>query len=511
MTGSEEQPPENDKTISDKPGDLTSKTMGNFLWMFSGGGMSAVLKIVVLLVLARLLAPEEFGVVSAALTVVGLVEVMGTIGVAPSVVQIKNLTRDHVGTAMLTTLVLGTLMTGTIYIIADPIEQLYRMPGLAQYIEVFSVLFIIKGAGLVSEALMQRKLQFREIAIYNLVSYAIGYAAVAITMASLGYGAWALVFGQIAQQTLYTIFAVTTARERLTLGFSWSTFKSMLRFGFGITLMQIGGFTANNADYFIVGRLLGPEALGFYSRAYLLLRQGASLVGRLGNSVLFATLSSIQDDRKRLQRALNQALALVAMTQIPLTALLVVVGPEIVLSLMGPQWEPAIVPFQILVAVLFFRTAYQFLTAIFRATGRVYVAAIWQWSYATMVAAGAYFGHNLGLPGVAIGVSAAVVLYHLCGIVLVYFTIGVGTTASMWRLLYYAGFSAIFATALVGARMGLLALGVQGLALLIILVTCFVATYALILIKAPRAFGKEGEVLREQITKRLLSKLRTRH
>ncbi|QBY01801.1 lipopolysaccharide biosynthesis protein [Rhodophyticola sp. CCM32] len=506
MTGLEGTAPGGEDPPNRKDRNLTRKTLGNFLWMFGGGGVEAVLKIVVLIVLARLLLPAEFGLVSAALTVVALAEVTGRIGVAPSIVQIKTLTRDHVATGMVATLVMGLLMAGIVYFLAGPIAVLYRMPELKPFVEVFALLFLIKGAGLVSDALLQRNMRFRELALIRLASYLFGYAAVAIVLAVLDFGAWALVLGQLAQAGLQTLLYFLFARDGLAFGFRWATFTTMFRFGFGVTLTQIGNYISQNADYFVVGRWLGADALGYYSRAYLLLKQPAQLVGRMGDQVLFPALATIQDDRPRMERALNRALSLVAMTQVPLSVLLVVTAPEIILTLMGPQWGPAVLPFQILVGVLFFRTAYKFVGAILRAAGKVYVAALWQWSHAAAVLAGAIFGQAFGLWGVSLGVSGAVIFCHLFGLFLVHRVIGVGSRDCMIRLVVYAGLGAVFALALIPAKAALMTLGGEGIWLLVILCGGFGLAYLGLFAAMPKLFGPEGEILREQLTRVLRRK-----
>ena len=486
---------------------LTGRTMGNFLWMFAGSGSESVLKIVVLLVLARLLTPEDFGLVSAALTVVALAEVMGRIGVAPFIIQVKDLTREHVATGLTATVAMGFGLAALIYMLAEPIARLYRMPDLQPFVEVFAILFVIKGAGLVSEALLQRDLRFKRLAAIQLASYVLGPAAVAIVLAVMGFGAWALVIGQLVQQAIASTFFFLSARKGLTFGFGWSTFVTMFRFGFGVTLSQIGGYVAQNADYFIVARWLGAEALGYYSRAYLLLQQGASLVGKMGDKVLFPTLASIQDDRNRVERALNRALSLVAMTQVPVTALLVVLAPEVILVLMGPQWEPAIVPFQVLVAVLFFRSGYQFVGSILRALGRVYVLAAWRWSHAAAVVVGAFLGQPWGIGGVAVGVAAAAVFCHFFGLFLVFRVTHVRTRDSLLRLLAYAGMGLGFALLLWGAKTGLIQAGLGGFWVLLIVSALFGASYVLLLTRAGRLFGEEGEVFQQQILNRLRKKI----
>jgi len=504
MSRSEEDLPRSQGSPPKPPKEeLTGRTLKNFFWMFAGGSAEAVLKIVVVLILARLLLPEEFGVVSAALTVVALAEVMGRIGVAPSIIQVKTLTDDHVATGFTTTLASGILMTVAFFFLAGQIADLYRMPDLKIIVQVFSLLFVIKGAGLVSEALLQRKMRFPELAVIRLSSYLFGYAIVAIVLAMLDFGPWALVWAQLAQTLLSTVLYLRLAWDGIAIGFKWSTFVTMIRFGLGVTLTQIGNYVSQNADFFVVGRWLGAEALGYYSRSYLLLQQGAQLVGRMGDQVLFPTLATIQDDRSRLERALNRALALTAMTQIPLTALLVVAGPEIVLTLLGPQWERAVLPFQILISVLLFRTGYKFVGSILRAAGRVYIAALWQWSHALAVILGALIGQQFDLEGVAVGVSLAIAFCYFSGLFLVRHFINVSSRDSLRRLFGYIILGLAFAALLVASKMVLAPVGMGNLWMLVILFAEFFVVYLLLFTFAPKMFGREGEILKEQVLNRI--------
>ena len=496
-------PPEGDggKKSPEKE-DLTSRTLTNYMWMLAGGGSEAILKIAILLILARLLTPADFGVVSAALTVVALAEISGQIGIAPSIVQVKKLTRSHVETGFVTTLFLGVVLAILFYLLSEPIARLYRMPEVEPLVEVFALLFIIKGAGLVSEALLLRNMQFRAVAMLSLVSYSIGYGSVAVTLAMMDYGAWALVWAQLAQASLLTLGFLALARDQLGFGFKWQAFTGMLNFGFGFSLVRIGNYTSQNADFFVVGRLLGADALGLYSRAFVLMATPARLVGQMGDRVLFPTLATIQDDRARLQRALNRALSLAAMLQLPMTALLLVSAPEIIVVLMGEQWAPAIIPFQILVCTLFFRTAYKFINAILRAAGRVYVAALWQWIYAASVVAGAYFGVKAGLAGVAVGVGAAIAFCYFVGLYVVFRFIGVDTSESLRRLFIYIIVGVALSAAMFGLRLLLLPI-LGGLLTLLTLFASLGLFYVVVFVWTPSLFGGEGEVLRERFLTRL--------
>jgi O-antigen/teichoic acid export membrane protein len=465
--------------------------MRNFLWMFSGGGTQAILKIIVLMVLARLLSPAEFGLVSAALTVVALADVFGKIGIAPSIVQSQTLTPEHIRSGLSATLLSGALVAAIVYALATPLEHLYAIDGLATFIRVLASLFLLQSAGLVSEALLQREMRFRVLAMIAVASYLFGYAVVAITLARLGFGSWALVWGQIAQMALQSAMNIHFAGYRLRLGFDTGCLREMFRFGFGVSLTQIGNYLALNFDYFVVGRFLGAAPLGQYSRAYLLLAQPANLVGNMADKVLFPALANVQKEPERLARAYNMALALSALTQIPASVVLAIAGPEVIGVLMGPQWSEAVVPFQILVSTLMFRTAYKFTGTLMRASGQVYLNAAWQWSYAAMVLVGAFAGYRFGLDGVAVGVSLAVSLCFASGLMLVNRRYGMSLRPGLLAMARHAGWGAALAIVLVALRLALLGLGAPKIVVLLSVFALSVLLFLALVHFVPRLLGPE--------------------
>lgn len=485
---------------------LQSRSLNSFFWLFSGGMIEAILKIAVLSVLARLLLPAEFGVVSAALTVVALADVFGRIGVAPSIVQTPELTDDLIRTGFSVTIASGLLVAAAVFFSAHAIADLYDMPGLEAYVRVFSLLFIIRSFSLVSEALLQRRMQFRLIATTSLSSYLFGYGAVSVILAWMGYGPWALVIAQLVQVAiqcvLFNIFAAHSYRP----GFDLSAFRRMFRFGAGLTLSQIGNYVAMNADYLIVGRGLGADALGFYSRSYLLLVQPAQLVGQMGDKVLFPAMASIQGKHDRLSGAFNGALGLSALTQLPLTAFVLVFAPEIVRVLLGDRWDTVVPLLQILISALYFRTAYKFIGTILKATGSVFIQAAWQWAYAALVVGGALAGIAFGLIGVAIGVSLAITGCFVLGLEIVRRVMRVSYVPAVKSFGRFAALSAGLFVLLWVVRIGLVQSGLP--AAMVLLAGIFAATIfsASVWFVMPSLLGKEGELLIGHFAKRFRRK-----
>ena len=486
---------------------MRESSMRNLLWMSGGNGLSAILKLLVLAVLGRLLTPEDFGLVGAALTIVALAEVFGRIGIAPSIVQAPDLTLAMIKTGMVTTIAAGAIVAGLVYAFANRIAALYAIPELDRFIEVFSLLFVVRGVGLVSEALLLRRMQFRALAGIAVVTYLIGYAVVSVSMALMGFGAWALVAGQICQVVLQTAMFLRLAPDAIQFGFDYSKFRQMMRFGIGVTLSKTANYVAQNADYFIVGRYLGATNLGYYTRAYLLLSQPAQLVGGTANEVLFPAMSAVQSAPERLSRGLNLALKLCALIQVPATVLLIVTAPEVVAVLIGDQWDSVVLPFRILVASLYFRTAYKFLATLLRASGNVYYNSAWQWSYAALVIVGASLGVPWGLEGVALGVSLAVVLCFFSGLAVVRLILGISARTGMVALARYSGIGLVQLALLIILKAWLVALGLPDAAILLLLTLVCVLAFVSLLRIFPGFFGEEGELLTPYLN-RVLARLR---
>jgi O-antigen/teichoic acid export membrane protein len=387
---------------------LTRRTFESFLWTISGAIGQALLRIAVLALLARLLTPADFGVVGAALTVVALAEIFGQIGVAPAIIQSSKLNDTDIRTGFTISLTFGFLIAALMFSSAGLVAGLFRMPAVEPIVQAFSVIFLVRGSSVVSEALLVRDLKFRTISMILLASYAVSYGGVAPILALRGHGAWALVWAQICQSVVLSICYIWFSRHSFVPCLNRHALFKLGRFGTGETMSRFGNYVALNADQFVVGRLIGAEALGIYSRAYLIMMQPVNLFGSIGDKVLFPALASIQTDETRLVRAYFRAISMIALTTLPLTGILFVMAPELVQVVLGPQWSALVLPLQILVLPLFFRTAYKISATLMRARGAIYWLAAWQWLYALAVTIGAYAGHFYGLTGACAGVSIVV-------------------------------------------------------------------------------------------------------
>lgn len=484
---------------------LTARTLSAFLWAFTGTGFQAVLRVVVVATLSRLLLPADFGVVGAALTVVALADLFTQVGVAPSIVQAPTLTPANIRTAFSVTVLMGIVVGLLMLVLAPLVAAAFRMPQLAAVVRAFCVIFVVRGFAAIAQAILQREMRFKEIAVNAVLSYFFGYAVCSISLALAGFGIWALIAGLILQNVISSVGLLRLARHSMLPLFDIPSLKHLAVFGTGMTLARVGNYLAVNADYFIVGRWLGAEALGFYSRAYVILMQPAQLFGSAADNVMFPAMASIQHDEDRLASAYHRALALIALVTLPLSGAIIPLAPEIVFILLGERWGSVVFPLQILIATLFIRTAYKITGSLLRSRGKVYRHAAWQWSYAFLVALGAWFGQPHGIAGVAVGVSLAIIINFWIGILIARAQIAISFRKILAPLARYALLMVVFYLSVSAMKQALLPMGLHAAVTLIAGAgLCLIIAMALWFF-VPRLFGEEGDWLRDQIASRLAS------
>lgn len=403
------------------------KAIGGLLWTSYGQGAQAVLQVVVLATLARLLVPEDFGIVAAALVVTRFSEIFSQLGVGAAIVQQPDLEERHIETGFGISVLLGFVCAAAVLALAEPLDGFFRIEGLAPYIRALAITFPILGVSTVASGLLRRNLRFRDLARIQVLSYCLGYAVVGIGLGFLGFGAWALVGATIAEAVITAFLKLAAQPHSKRLRFRTDAARELLYFGAGHSSNRIANFFALQGDYLIIGRFLGATPLGLYERAYRVMNVPAKVLGSVLERVLFPSMASIQEDTTRLRDAYRKSVAFVALTVLPVSAFSILVAPELIRVALGPGWSEAVVPFQILTLGMYFRTAYKVGNAVARATGAVYRGAWRQAVYAILVVAGALVGQRWGVNGVAVGV-----LFALVGIFLLNAHLGAILTRLTW-------------------------------------------------------------------------------
>ena len=440
---------------------LTERTLGSAVWMFSGTGVQAALRLLVLTVLARLLGPEDFGLAAAATVVIGFFQIFLRTGIRPAVVQRPVLEERHVRTAFTLAIAIGIVFGAIVAAFAGPIAQWsFGMPALAPVLEVVALLLPIQSIGVVAGSLLERELKFSWIVRRELFSYVFGYGLVGIALAFAGFGVWALVGAYLSQELLMTAFSLWAQPHPKRPQLDRAAARELAYYGTGFAAGRIGNYGAANGDNWVAGRFLGGEALGYYKYAFELTGMVGTLFGTVLDKVLFPALAKVQGDRAVLGAAYRRGVGLSTAVVLPVSAGLFVLAAEIVRVVLGPGWEAVVPPFRVLALALVIRTTSTMSDSLARATGAGYQRAWRQAVYAALVIGLAYAGHPFGLAGIAAGVTLAILVNS---VLMIHLSMQVANLS--WRQVLAAHFAALPSFVLSAGVMAATAAGARFLAL----------------------------------------------
>ena len=393
---------------------LSERTSKALAWRFISTLSNFTLRFVVGVILARLLPVEAFGLLGLARIFTGFASVISTAGIAPALVQRKDLNSNHVRVGFTLSVIAGILVTAFVWLCAPLAAVVLKNDAVIPILRLISLSFLFSSFGVTARALLKKELDFRKLFWVGICSYGLGYAVVGLTLGILGYGVWALAWASVCQSLVASgvllIIATHPLRPKLTV----IEARQLLHFGVGMSLTRVVNYAARNGDYFVAGRWLGSEALGLYSRAYQLMIMPIGQFTMALTSVLFPAYAEIQDEKDRLRKAYLGCVSVIALAVFPVLTGMAVVAQELICVLFGSKWVGAVTAFQILCVAGSFRSIYTLGDAIARAKGAVYNQFHRHLLYAVTIFAACFFCRHWGIEGLAAGVVVAVlVIYFL--------------------------------------------------------------------------------------------------
>jgi len=330
---------------------------------------SALFQIVVLTVLARLLEPRAFGLVAMAGVYIAFVQVFVEQGLGAALVQRRELERAHLDSAFWIAILTSIVLLTISMMVAPWVATLFGEPHLASLVRWLSLGLLASAMNGTQRAILQRELAFRQLAIRSLIAAVIGGVA-GITAALLGLGVWSLVI-----QSLSTVIIGTVVLWRVSHwrpGFRISTTHLRDLWGFSVSVLGINLLTFVNrrSDDLIIGAVLGPVALGYYSVAYGLLRKITNLLVGVTTKVAFPAFARVQDDPARMRRGFYTATRYTSLIAFPAFFGILLVAPELIRGVYGSKWVPSIPVMQILALIGIIHSVFYFNGTVILSAGK---------------------------------------------------------------------------------------------------------------------------------------------
>jgi O-antigen/teichoic acid export membrane protein len=374
-------------------------------WSFAAVLGRQVPQFAAALVLARILGPDSYGVISAATVYVTLTTLVLDQGLAAALIQRPTLDRALPGAVATVNLASAALLAGLTWLLAPAVATFFNAAELTPLLRVLGLGLLLKGLAVTPRAVLQRELRFRPIGVADIGGGVLG-AAAGITAAVLGAGTWSM-----AVQVLLTdlvIAAVLLAASRGTApNLRLGRLRGILPFSLRIFGSNALAYLSRNADNILIGRFLGVASLSLYAMAYRVLVVPVQMIGQTVNRATFPLFSRLLDQPDRLARALLTTLELLAFAAVPAMALVSVAAPELVALVLGAQWQATVPVLTVLALAGARETVCSVVGSVMRAKGAGRLIFRYEWLATGTQLAGIVIGLQFGILGVAVGVTAA--------------------------------------------------------------------------------------------------------
>lgn len=319
------------------------------------------------ILVARLLDPSDFGLYAFATSFMGIVTLLSEFGIGTTIVTFRKLPDDHVAQVNALAVLFGLAGFVVSCVAAPLLAAFYRSPDLTAVVIASSSIFVITGVRVVPQAILQRDLRFRDLAI-NEGLQAIVTSVGAIIFALLGFRYWTLVLSSVLAALLSTVFAVRLVRVPFQWP-RWGEIREAVTFSQQTIASRVAWYLYQNADFFVAGRLLGQQALGAYNFGWTLASTPIERVTSLAGRVTPSILSAVQHDLREVRRYLLTVTEALAMVAFPLTVGLALVADVLVPLVLGDKWSAAVAPLQILAVAAAFRSIVPLFPQVLMVTG----------------------------------------------------------------------------------------------------------------------------------------------
>lgn len=390
--------------------DLKQRTIRGGLARLVAQGANFAIRLASLMVLARLLGPNDYGLVGMVTAFTGVLSLFRDFGLSSAAIQRTTVTEEQISTLFWINLLVGALLGLLALAMAPAIAKFYHEPRLVAVTAVLAVGFLFNAAGVQHSALLQRQMRFTALSVINTVGLIVG-TVIAIGGAKTGYGYWALVAMMVISPLTSTIgFWLATAwipgRPHRRAGI-----RSMMRFGGTLTLNGLVAYVAYNFEKVLLGRYWGADAIGIYGRAYQLVNIPTDNLNSAVGEVAFSALSRVKDDANRLRNYFLKGYSLVLALTIPITVVCTLFAGDVILVVLGPKWTEAVPIFRLLAPTILIFALINPLGWLLFSLGLVERSLKIALVFAPLIIVGYILGLPYGPKGVAFAYSAVMMLW----------------------------------------------------------------------------------------------------
>lgn len=335
------------KNKNDSNRSLTEKTISGSKWIFFLRVLRRIFSFGKNIVLARLLLPQDFGLMGIALTCIVAFAAFSQTGVRAALVQKKEKITQFLDSAWTIQCLRGVINVILIYFSAPYVASFFHEPSATELIRVFSLVELFRGITSIHIVFFQKQFEFNKQVCYELTGIAADLL-ISIPLAYFLRNAWALVFGLISNELMLCIMSYVIYPYRPRFEFSKAKILNLYNYGKWIQLQYLFVFVRKTYNNLIVGRFLGASPLGLYSMANTIANISVTEIGQSISQVIFPAYSVLQDDENKIKQAFIKIETIVFFIAVIYTLFIFTLGESFIICFLGEKWIGIIIPLKIL-------------------------------------------------------------------------------------------------------------------------------------------------------------------
>ncbi len=340
-----------------------------FFWLGSANLVTRLMDVASILVVLWFLTKAQMGLATLAWSVAVILEAFNGLGIGTAIVQTEEVTEDQLSSAWWFVMALAGLLTAGIAALSGVVAWIYNAPSLRWMVMVSGIKLLFVGAALIPLHLLNRKLRFKEIGAVQ-TSATLLASLTKIGLAAAGFGAWALVLGNVAHGLFTALGAYLVEPFLPRLHFAYREIKSLVSFGFKVALSGIVYHFYRNADYLIVGRFLGNEALGVYRVAFDVAMTPAMTLQKVVSRTALPVYSRLAREPEKMAESFLWVHETLAFLVAPVVVFLSFASPDLFPLIGKAQWVGAAPAAVVLAWAALLRVLAQAFPDIYHASGR---------------------------------------------------------------------------------------------------------------------------------------------
>lgn len=385
---------------------FASSIFHNIKWSGMSQYGRQALQLLTTIILARLLQPSDFGLISMAMVVIVFLNLIKDLGISSAIIQKIDLSENSLSSIYWFNIVFGIVLMVCLFGFAPHISIFYNEVRLVPILRILSFSFLISSIGTVFQAIFERNLNFHHLAKIELGG-ALGGALLGINFAWNGWGVWSLVFQHLVTAFITTILLYYFSSWRPRFIFHWDDIRAVSHYGLNFTGFQIFNYFSRNFDYLLIGKYLGAQNLGYYTLAYQIVFLPIQNITGVINRVMFPVYSQFQNDNRAFREVYLKVTTTVALITFPLILSLMIISKPLILTLLGEKWTPSILILIILAPIGMLQTIGSTVGSIYLTKGRTDWMFKWGMASSILIVISFLIGVRWGIIGVASAYAVA--------------------------------------------------------------------------------------------------------